>query len=230
MSSTPGKKLKRPADVAEQIFQRLVEAILQGEILSGQPLREATLARAWNVSRTPLREAVRRAAENGLIILRPNQAPLVRSFSVDDGRSLYDLREVLEVYAMQNAWPSLLGRPCDRMVAEAHRVDPGRKRWEERSLQYDLHLHTWWTEHCGNPWLKDDLLRHFQFLRIFQQWLGRDPEALLRGYHEHFAILEAIQDSNQQQAIAALKNHIRSSAQILISALQKEQSGLSSTG
>jgi DNA-binding GntR family transcriptional regulator len=218
------RKLKRPADIAEQVFQRLVEAILQGDFVSGQPLREAALARSWNVSRTPLREAVRRAAENGLLILRPNQAPLIRPVSVEDVHTLYSLREVLEVYALRAAWPALLGRPCARMLTLSRRIAPQRGCWQERSLEYDLVLHHWWTEHCENPWLQADLARHYQFLRIFQRWIGRDPAYLLQGYHEHLAILEAIQRRNWSQARAALKKHIRNSAQLIIAAIQSEKS------
>jgi DNA-binding GntR family transcriptional regulator len=223
MSSPPTRKLKRPADTAQQAFQRLVEAILQGEFVSGQPLREATLARAWNVSRTPLREAVRRAAENGLLVLRPNQAPLIRPVTIEEVRSLYMLREVLEIYALQTAWPSLVGRSCAQMQVLARRVAPHRRHWQERSLEYDLLLHQWWTEHCGNPWLQADLNRHYQFLRIFQRWIGRDPAALLKGYHEHLAILNAIQNRDRKRAQAALRNHIRSSAKLVIAAIHREK-------
>jgi GntR family transcriptional regulator, rspAB operon transcriptional repressor len=221
---SPPRKLKRPADIAQQAFERLVEGILQGEFVSGQPLREAALARAWNVSRTPLREAVRRAAENGLLILRPNQAPLVRPLSIEDVRLLYNLREVLEVYALHAAWPALLGKPCARMMGWARRVAPHRGHWQERSLEFDLLVHHWWTKHCGNPWLRADLARHYQFLRIFQRWIGRDPAALLDGYHEHLAILDAIQNRDERRARAALKKHIRNSAQLIIRAIQNEGS------
>jgi DNA-binding GntR family transcriptional regulator len=218
------RKLKRPADIAEHVFQRLVEAILQGEFVSGQPLREAALARAWHVSRTPLREAVRRAAENGLLILRPNQAPLIRPFSIEDVRMLYDLREVLEDFALDTAWPALLGESCSRMMTLARRITPHQGRWQERSLEFDIRLHHWWTEHCGNPWLRADLAQHFQFLRIFQRWIGRDPAAVLQGYYEHLAVLEAIQNRDRRQARSALKLHIRNSAQLVIKAINLDYS------
>ena len=189
MSSLPSRELKRSADIAEGVFQRLVESILQGELTGGQPLREAALARAWNVSRTPLREAVRRASEIGLLVLRPNQRPLVRLFRIDDMRALYSLREVLEVHALQAAWPALLGPPCEKMITFARKAAPDRPGWKGRCLAFDATLHQWWTTHCGNPWLKADFDRHYQLLRIFQRWMGRNPPALIQGYHEHLAIL-----------------------------------------
>ena len=75
MSIPPQRRTKRTADTAEQVFQRLVEAILTGELEGGAVVPEAKLARQWHVSRTPLREAVRRVAEAGLLILRPTKPP-----------------------------------------------------------------------------------------------------------------------------------------------------------
>lgn len=222
MSSPSAPTLRRTADTAPHVFQRLVEAILKGEFSGGQPLREAALARAWKVSRTPLREAVRRAAETGLLILRPNQAPLVRSLSLDDVRSLYDLREVLELHALQRAWPHLVGRQGARIAAQARGVALRRPQWEARCLQFDLDLHHWWTDLCGNPWLKADLGRHFQFLRIFQLWVGRDPAALVESYREHLVILKAVRGHDLKAAGEALRGHIRNSCRLVERAMKGE--------
>jgi GntR family transcriptional regulator, rspAB operon transcriptional repressor len=222
MSTPSSHKLKRSADVAEQVFQRLIESILQGELRSGQTLREAAVARAWNVSRTPLREAVRRASELGLLLLRPNQAPLVRSFSVKDVHGLYALREVLELYALRVAWPALLGDECEKMLALARKTPPPRPGWKAHCLDFDLKLHQWWTKHCKNPWLKNDLDRHYQFLRIFQRWMGRNPSALAQAYHEHLAILDAIEKRDRKAALAAVRNHIRQSKRLVEDAVQRE--------
>jgi DNA-binding GntR family transcriptional regulator len=221
MSSTESAPPKRLADTAANLFERLVEAILDGQFESGSPLREAALAREWNVSRTPMREAVRRAAEGGLLVLRPNQAPVVRPLSIEDVRALYDLREVLEVHALDLAWPVLVGQPAQKILALARRSAPGTARWQRRCLQFDLALHRWWTTHCGNSWLKADLDRHYLFLRIFQRWVGRNPGALAKSYEEHVAIVEAISAGDQSRARRLLSQHIRHSASLVEAAMCK---------
>jgi DNA-binding GntR family transcriptional regulator len=217
--ATSPRKGKRAADLAEQAFGRLVQAILAGELENGMPLREAALARTWNVSRTPLREAVRRAAAAGLLILRPNQAPLVRPLGVADVQSLYDVRELLEIHALELAWPSLTSPACDKLLAMAQRAAPGQRNWRERCLRFDLALHRSWSESCGNAWLRADLERYYQFLQIFQRWIGRDPEALKKGYHDHIAILQAIRDRRRATACESLRKHIRESAEFVEAAI-----------
>jgi DNA-binding GntR family transcriptional regulator len=221
MSSPPIPNRKRAADTAENVFRRLVEAILAGDLAGDSPLREAALAREWNVSRTPMREAVRRAAEGGLLILRPNQAPLIRTLSIADVRALYDLREILEVHALDLAWPSLLGGPAEKMLALGRRAQPQSSGWLKRCLEFDLKLHCWWTESCGNAWLKADLDRYYRFLPIFQRWVGRDSSALVKSYEEHMAIVEAIVAADQARARRLLSQHIRHSASLVDAAMLK---------
>jgi len=213
MSSDPPARRKRTATTADDVFARLVEGILLGTFASGSPLREARLARQWRVSRTPLREAVRRAAEAGFVVLRTNQAPLVRRLSATDVAALYDLRELLEVRALELAWPQLTPPRVRGLQQLAEAATPGAGRqWRKRCLAFDLALHLSWLKRCGNDWLAADLARQFQFLRIFQSWMGRDDQALRRAYAEHGTVLAAIARRDLAAARQALRLHIRASA------------------
>jgi DNA-binding GntR family transcriptional regulator len=109
------------------------------------------------------------------------------------------------------------------MSALSQKVNLHQPGWRKRCLEIDLKLHQWWTEHCDNPWLKRDLDRHYQFLRIFQRWMGRNPPALIQGYYEHMAILEAVRNRDRKAALAALRNHIRQSARLIETAMQDEK-------
>jgi DNA-binding GntR family transcriptional regulator len=221
--SSVTRPLKRSGQTADQIFDRLIEAILTGEFPSGSVVREAPLARDWNISRTPLREAVRRAAESGFIVLRPNQAPIIRPLTADDIRDLYDLREVLELHALNLAWPHLREDKIQSirdLAIQAH--SPRSRDWADRCLQFDLALHGLWMQCCGNSWLVADLERHYQFLRIFQSWIGRDPQSLARSYQEHLTILDALEHKDRPEALDRLRQHIRASAHLVEEALRKQ--------
>jgi DNA-binding GntR family transcriptional regulator len=126
--SSPRSKLKRPGQTADRVFHRLIEAILSGEFPSGSVAREACIARNWNISRTPLREAMRRAAESGFIVLRPNQPPLVRPLTAENARDLYALRELLELHALRLAWPRFTEEAIRPLAALAAQAKPGGAR------------------------------------------------------------------------------------------------------
>lgn len=220
MAKTPDSNLVRTGETADRVFERLIEGILSGAFPGGHRLRESRLATQWSVSRTPLREAVRRAAEAGFVVLRPNQAPVVRLLTQDDVTALYGLRAVLEGYALELAWPQRRHMGLELLQLLARRAAPEASRtWRQSCLDFDRALHATWSEHCGNAWLQTDLNRQHQFLRIFQRWIGRDEAALRVAYAEHQDILEALVSGTRQAALTALRHHIQTSAEAVVRVL-----------
>lgn len=218
------KRLKRTGQTADQVFHRLIEAILSGELPSGQPVPELRLAEEWKVGRTPLREAMRRAAESGFIVLRSNRRPVVRWLTREDIRDLYELRSLLELHALERSWAGITPAQIQAMLKLAAQARPGKAgNWVRRCLDLDLALHGLWTEGCGNSWLIQDLEHHYRFLRVFQGWIGRDPEAVAMAYQEHLGILKAIEARDKARALALLGDHIAASAKSVERVLSKAE-------
>jgi DNA-binding GntR family transcriptional regulator len=221
VSTTKGRRLKRSARTAERIFNRLVEAIVTGALEGGQPVREAGLAKQWGVSRTPMREAVRRVAEGGLIILRRNRAPLVRAFTSHDIDCLYRMREVLEALALEEAWEHIPPGVVTSLRELGARTAPdGGKDWIARCLTFDDVLHRAWIDHCQNPWLRQSLQRIWTYIRIFQRVVARNPKLVRRSYQEHLAILQTLGTPQRRAGAALLRRHVRNSGSALKARLE----------
>jgi DNA-binding GntR family transcriptional regulator len=88
----------------QHIADRLRAAILEGEITPGSAIIETTLAEKFNVSRGPLREALRQLIEEGLLVTVPYTGTYVTSLSVQDVREIYSIRISLERFAFEQAW------------------------------------------------------------------------------------------------------------------------------
>ena len=80
------------------VYAKIRSDILNGVLLPGEKLREEKLANKLNVSRTPLREAIRRLTVEGLLIYSPNRGVTVRNYSIEDVVDAYNLRAVVEGY------------------------------------------------------------------------------------------------------------------------------------
>ena len=93
----------RPADAPDRVYATLRERLAAGVWAPGEPIREARLARELGVSRTPVREAIRRLVATGLLEQPPNHAPRVRRFDPRELAELYELRAELEGYAAEEA-------------------------------------------------------------------------------------------------------------------------------
>jgi DNA-binding GntR family transcriptional regulator len=204
---------KRDASVAGNVFTRLVEALVTGALPAGSPLREAQVAKQWGVSRTPMREAVRRAAEAGLLTLRKNRTPLIREFTLHDVDCLYQLREMMEVLAMKQAWHRLTEKEIGALKTMAASVGSTQSRkWVSRCLAFDEALHKIWFDHCQNPWLTRLLQSSRVFIRIFQHAMARHPALVQKSYDQHLAILDALGTPDLPLGIQLLRKHIRDSA------------------
>ena len=218
----PTTELKRRADTGDLVFQRLVEALITGQFASGEPLRESQLASQWEVSRTPMREAVRRAAEVGLLILRKNRAPLVRCFTAKDARCLYQLREVMEILALEQAWTSIPVATINSLQRKAKEATPDvSPSWIDRCLSFDEALHGAWFDHCQNPWLTQYLQQTRIYVRIFQHLMARDPSLVRRSYQEHCAILKTLGTSAHREGCKNLQRHIRNAGAEVMKLLEE---------
>lgn len=208
-----GPAPKRDASLAGNVFRRLVEALVTGELPAGSPLREAQVAKQWGVSRTPMREAVRRAAEAGLLTLRKNRAPLICAFTAHDVDCLYQIREMMEVLAMKQAWHRLPEKEIAalQMMAASVGNAPSRQ-WVSRCLAFDEALHKIWFDHCQNPWLTRLLQSSRVFIRIFQHTMARHPTLVHKSYEQHLAILDTLGTPDLHLGTRLLREHIRDSA------------------
>jgi DNA-binding GntR family transcriptional regulator len=139
----------------QHIAERLRAAILDGEIPPGAQLVEATLADQFNVSRGPLREALRQLIEEGLLVTVPYTGTHVISLSVQDVREIYSMRITLERFAFEQAWPRRdaafereLRRRNDVLLAS---IDAGD---DAASIQAELDLHGYVYEASGHHLLQ----------------------------------------------------------------------------
>ena len=105
--SSPALPLARvpKATFRAHIVERLRRAILSGELPPGSALVETALAQQFDVSRAPLREALRQLVEEGLIVTVPYTGTHVTELSVDDLHEIQSMRITLERFAFEQAWP-----------------------------------------------------------------------------------------------------------------------------
>ena len=212
MHATAANTLDTPALYA-QVAERLRARIFAHELLPGSWIDEQVLAAEYGISRTPMREAVRRASEAGLLILRKNRAPLIRAFTPHDVDCLYQIREIMEVLALKQAWHRMPGKEIAALRKMAESVgSASSKAWIARCLAFDEALHKIWFDHCQNPWLTQFLQSSRVFIRIFQHMMARDPALVRKSYDQHLAILETLGTTDLQLGTRLLREHIRASA------------------
>ena len=111
---------------ADLVHRRLKEEIELGELAPGTPLSELSLVERTGASRTPVREALRRLAAEGLVDLVPRQGARVSRVSLQSVRDLFDFRSLLEPAAMRQATEAAAADPDVRRAFAAVRTEFAR--------------------------------------------------------------------------------------------------------
>ncbi|MDB6179534.1 GntR family transcriptional regulator [Paracoccus sp. Z330] len=204
----------KPVDdgtVRRRIAQRLTDHIVSGGFAPGQKLTEQQLASALQVSRGPLREAVRELAEMGLLVSIPYRGLFVRSISRQDLEELYSLRTKLESFAFELLWdrrtPEALDDLGRRHATLKKTIEAGDDSLQ--AIEQELFLHNWCFELCGHNLLRrtwQGMQPHVNFYFSLHQ-KAHDRKGPLRDSHDVYVSLA--QGDNLQAMLEHLKDHMR---------------------
>lgn len=204
----------RTAAVAEIIRQ----AILSGGLSAGDILVERKLSEQLGVSKTPVREALISLNHSGLVSFNPYRGVVVREVDETLVRTVYEMRELLEPYAIHESVP----RHDESSIGNARRLlrnanEAGKERnWAKLSL-INREFHRTLYERCSNELLISTLngIQDQVALCAVTLW-HRDP-VWKQEILEHQAMLDAI--INGSDTAKPVRDHIRNSADRLISSL-----------
>src|SRR5262249_2829946 len=138
--------------LGRQVYEHLLQRIFSGELVPGTTLREGELAAQLGVSRTPIREALGRLSEYGVVESRPNHGAIVRRLGREELIHIYQVREALEGMAIQLACGKLTDADFARLdkLAEAAR-DSSAPHFFKACDEFDVGLHLLIADRTGNP-------------------------------------------------------------------------------
>jgi DNA-binding GntR family transcriptional regulator len=126
----------------DDVYQRLRDAIVDGSLAPGEQLRDAELAAWLGVSRTPVREALLRLAEAGLVIAQPGRSTTVSPLNVRDVREARDVVAAMHELAVREAVGSLTEAHLDAMRQAGDRFRAAIEKGDvEAALRADDELH-----------------------------------------------------------------------------------------
>jgi DNA-binding GntR family transcriptional regulator len=205
----------------DELAATLQSRVLSGEIPSGTRLRQEALAEEFGVSRTPVREALRKLQATGLVEVRPNRGALVRVPTAREIREAYEVRAELEGLAAELAATrirndQLLG--LHEAVSLFRRLIKARARdVHEWSRANDL-FHQTVQEAAGNDRLVEMLAHlHRSFPRDLTGVVLSGSSGLLReNLAQHVEILEAIEGHDPAEARRLMTEHVRRAGELVV--------------
>lgn len=214
-------KLLDHPNLPTRAYEVIKRKIVNGEITPGTKLQEDRLAEELGISRTPVREALSRLAQEGLVEIIPRRGRYVVDLSLPDIIHLLEIREALEGMAARLATANITREALARMRAyfEGRGKEIRRKDFEGY-LQADMDFHDLLMKTSGNErlvQLMSTLYDHIQMLRLRSVVLPGRAEASLR---EHLSIIEALEKEDPDLAEERVREHIRNVKADVIKALK----------
>lgn len=217
--------------VADGIYRRLIDLILFGEFSQGHRLILQDLAERFNVSLTPVREALQRLAADGFIESEPRKGYRVKSPTAQQVKDLWQVRAGLEAVAAETVVDRLASgelsiKALDPMLAIQRALDDdGKPMGHRRHMELNARFHQTLVTLSNNR-LMINLYRGIQIQllgawvqRGTVEWRGRLPSEA----SEHHAILDAIMKLDRAAAREAARAHIQRSLDGAIRDLLKQQ-------
>lgn len=201
--------------MSQVAYERLLYAIKHGDLPPGTRVRETEIAASFGISRTPVRDAMRRLETEGLLVNSPRQGTIVKKLEYREITDLYDIREILEGAAAQFAARyanevEIMELEHSNQMMFDDRKDPVKSAKANRIFHQYLH------HSAKNSYLIEALSNLSNSLTLLGGTTLKDDTRVVAAFDEHKSIIDAIKARDMQAADEAARVHIRNSQRVRI--------------
>lgn len=206
--------------VAARIYGAIKEQIIDGRYAPGARITEQNIAAQFNTSRTPVREAMRQLVADGFALFKPNSGTVVRQWSPDEVRQIFELRVFIEseiaghaAVGITDAEVAELARIQDQI--EAGGVDTGAAN-TARIGPLNREFHRIIAQASHNERLVAMLASAIEVPIVQQTFRSYSPQRLARSFSHHRELIDALSAHDGAWAKAVMSSHIHSAKQTLL--------------
>ncbi|MDE0132767.1 MAG: GntR family transcriptional regulator [bacterium] len=199
-------------------YNTIREAILHGELKPGERILLKELEATYRISRTPIRQALRRLSERGYVTLQPHSSMRVRPLSAEELNELYALRKAIEPIAIaegiKGADDSVVAL-LDSLLGEMHVATEREDRVSLIGLNSKFHRSMY--EPSGMPHLLSMYDRLVGICERYQWTQANAPITELRGDRRHHEeIMDAYRRRDEERAIGLIQIHLEQAREAIL--------------
>ena len=209
------------SNATERAYLYVREQILNGRYPAASHLKEEHIAEEAQVSRTPVREALRRLSTEHMVKFVTNQGAFVIAWEDDDVEGLFDIRVLLEGYSAYRAATRIDDEDIREMEACAAEIEKlcqkHSKENHRKTIEYNHRLHSIIVEAAGSEHLRRLLVSLVEIpmlLKTIDRYSDKDVE---RSNHHHRELIEAFKARDGSWAKNVMESHLRAGHRIYVS-------------
>ena len=194
---------------AQAIYGALLDDIEAGRLAPGRALDEVQMARVYGVSRTPIREAIRRLELTGLVDTRSHRGAVVRGLSEKQLDDMFAVTAELEALCARWAALAMTGGQRKQLAAlhagaAVFVAEADHAAYAEANISFHSAIY----DGAGNDFLADLLRRTRRRAAPFRNAQFQAPGRLARSHREHGRVVDAILKGEAETAFQAMREHI----------------------
>jgi DNA-binding GntR family transcriptional regulator len=216
-------KLDNYKPLRELVFAAMREAIVKGELKPGERLMEVQLAEEMGVSRTPVREAIRKLELEGLVVMVPRKGAYVAGLTLKDAANVFEIRGSLEGLAAALAAERITEEEIndlDRVLEDIAKA--GEKGDVDTIIKKDMEFHQKLFSATRNERLAQIISNLKEQIDRFRIKSFTNPKRLKSVILEHKKILDAIKNGDAENAEKLARDHIYESEYNVMNVLRKQ--------
>ncbi len=218
-----GMEMKRTENVietrslGEQVYQYLCSQIINGNIRYGETLNIKAIAKELNISPMPIREAIKRLENEGLVLIKPRSMCMLREPTRDSILNAISMRELLEIYCVETVYRTVAPEGLDtlkeitkRMAVIVAQKEKGNDADISSYIKNDGQFHMALCHLADNPFIDKsyrEISLHLNMNHLYS--IGCPPD-IIQTHKDHCDLLEAL-ESHSAQAVVIIKKHLKQS-------------------
>jgi DNA-binding GntR family transcriptional regulator len=219
-SLTSGPLITR--SMPESVADRIRSLILNRQLGPGQRLVQDDLAKQLGVSRTPIREALRALAADGLVVLSPHKGASVAAFSAEDLKDLYSIRIPLEGYGALLSTQAIRSKDLETLhalVGEMQKLFHTKNRW--RLLDVNRHFYATFYAIAGRPMLYDLIMKYLNMAGLYRRMAFALDDLFDHTLTEHLELLMVVEQGDAEEAERLTRINLERTATTLLASWEK---------
>ena len=207
----------------ELVFTTLRQAILKGELQPGERLMEIQLAEKMGVSRTPIREAIRKLANEGLVTMIPRKGAIVAGISEKMLKDVLRVRMTLEKMAYECAFENITDEDIEKLRSAEADFEAAVDNGDLVSIaEADEKFHFIIYDAAGNDKLREILTNLKENMYRYRMEYAKNREIRSELIEDHRAIVETLADRDAENGLRLVEKHISNQETAVLEKLKQE--------
>ncbi len=217
-------KLDNYKPLRELVFESLREAIINGKLAPGERLMEIQMAEEMGVSRTPVREAIRKLELEGLVVMIPRKGAYVAGLSLKDIADVFEIRGALEGLAAELASERITDTELEELERYLVKISEDSETGNvDKVVETDTDFHSLIYKASRNQWLSQIIGNLREQIQRFRTTSLSYPGRMKVAVEEHRKIVEAISIRDGELARKLAQEHIENAENSMMNMIQKDQ-------